>query len=163
MEDCIANYVCLSAYRYLDNVLLFNASVRCFCGIKKMLSMKWNFLQKEGGSKPRLVAVVYTSVPEKMQISQESKFHSPELLWSFVKLIFHYCKSSHMSCNLLCYRKESHHTHGHTWTSPLFLHSHTYLCSARFIVNITHQHNNDRTLQAVYCYACYLVGLLVIM
>jgi len=38
-----------------------------------------------------------------------------------------------------------------------------YLCSARFIVNITHQHDNNRTLQAIYCYACYLVGLLVIM
>jgi len=30
------------------------------------------------------------------------------------------------------------------------------------IVNITHyQHDNDRTLQGIYCYACYLVGLLL--
>ena len=39
-------------------------------------------------------------------------------------------------------------------------HSHAYLCSARFIVNVTHQNDNDRNLQAIYCYACYLVGLL---
>ena len=39
---------------------------------------------------------------------------------------------------------------------------HTYLCSARFIANIKHQHDNDKILQAAYCYACYLVGHLVI-
>jgi len=39
--------------------------------------------------------------------------------------------------------------------------SHTYFCLARFIVNITHhQCDNDRTLQAIYSYACYVVGLL---
>jgi len=38
----------------------------------------------------------------------------------------------------------------------------TYLCSARFIVNVTHQHDSDRTLQGICCFACYLVGLLVI-
>jgi len=32
---------------------------------------------------------------------------------------------------------------------------------AKFIVNITHRH--DKTLQAIYCYACVLVELLVIM
>jgi len=30
------------------------------------------------------------------------------------------------------------------------------------IVNITHQHDKDRNLRAIYCYACYLVGLLVV-
>jgi len=39
--------------------------------------------------------------------------------------------------------------------------SHTYFCLARFIVNITHQHDNDRTLKAIYCCACYFVGFLV--
>jgi len=42
--------------------------------------------------------------------------------------------------------------------TPSLPHLHTYLCSARFIVNITHQHDNDRNLQAIYCYACCLVG-----
>jgi len=37
-----------------------------------------------------------------------------------------------------------------------------YLCSDIFIVNNTHQHDNGRTLQAIYYYACCLVGLLVI-
>jgi len=45
--------------------------------------------------------------------------------------------------------------HEHQSSLP---HAHTYLCSARFILNITHQHDNDRNLQAVYCHACYLVG-----
>jgi len=40
--------------------------------------------------------------------------------------------------------------------------THMYLCSARFTANITHQHDNDRTLQAIYCYPHYLMGLLVI-
>jgi len=41
-------------------------------------------------------------------------------------------------------------------------HSHTYFCLARFIVNITHhQHDNDKTLQGITCYACSLVGILV--
>jgi len=29
-------------------------------------------------------------------------------------------------------------------------HSHTHLCSARFIANVTHQHDNDRNLQALF-------------
>jgi len=45
-------------------------------------------------------------------------------------------------------------------TSPL-RRSHAYLCLARFIVNITHQHDIDRTLQGIYCYACCLLGLMV--
>jgi len=45
--------------------------------------------------------------------------------------------------------------------NPIF-YSHTYFCLPGFIVNITHhQHDNNRTLQGIYCYACYLVGLLV--
>jgi len=50
----------------------------------------------------------------------------------------------------------------HMNTTPSLPQSNTFLSSARFIVNITHQHGNDRTFQAIYCYACYLVGLLVI-
>jgi len=81
------------------------------------------------------------------------------------------------------YRKEPHHTHGHTWMSRhLFLTrtqarnqglgnsplpkisaasgpAHTCLCSARFIVNITHRHQ----LQAIYCNACYLVELMAFL
>jgi len=46
--------------------------------------------------------------------------------------------------------------------NPSLPHSHTYLCSARFTVDITLGHDNDSTLQVIYWYACYLVGLLVI-
>jgi len=52
----------------------------------------------------------------------------------------------------------------YTWANmnitPSLPNSHTHLCSDRFITNITHQHDNDRTLQAINCYAWYLVGLL---
>jgi len=44
--------------------------------------------------------------------------------------------------------------------APSLPHSHTYLCSARFIVTITHEHDNDRNLQAIHFYTCYLVGRL---
>jgi len=37
-----------------------------------------------------------------------------------------------------------------------------YIPLLKFIVNITHQHDNDKTLQAIICYAHYLMGLLVI-
>jgi len=41
-------------------------------------------------------------------------------------------------------------------------HSHAYFCLAKFFVNVTHhQHDNNRTLQGIHCYACYLVGFLV--
>jgi len=50
-------------------------------------------------------------------------------------------------------------SHEHHPTSSSLTHT---PCSARYIVNITHQHDNDRTLQAVYCYACYLVGRLAL-
>jgi len=43
--------------------------------------------------------------------------------------------------------------------TPCLPHSHTL---GIFIVNTIHQHDNNKTLQAIYCYACYLVGLLVI-
>ena len=52
----------------------------------------------------------------------------------------------------------------YTWghMNPSLPNSHTYFCLARFNVNITHhQPDNDRTSQGIYCYACYLVGLLV--
>jgi len=41
--------------------------------------------------------------------------------------------------------------------TPSIPHSNRYLCSARFIENITHQHDNERILQAIYCYACWLL------
>ena len=56
---------------------------------------------------------------------------------------------------LLCYRKEPHRTHGHTWTSHHLFPAHIP-CSARFLLHTTHQHDNDRNLQAIYCYPCYL-------
>jgi len=46
------------------------------------------------------------------------------------------------------------HEH-HSISSSL---THTPLHS--YIVNITHQHDNDRTLLIIYCYACCFVGLL---
>jgi len=68
---------------------------------------------------------------------------------------------SHIS---YCVTAKSHIIHTGTHEhQPSFPHSHTYLSSAKFIENITHQHDNDRTLKAVCCYACYLVRLLVIM
>jgi len=52
---------------------------------------------------------------------------------------------------LLCNRKEPYHTRGHTWTSPhLFPTKTRTFASATFIVNITHQHDKDRTLQGIY-------------
>jgi len=54
------------------------------------------------------------------------------------------------------------YTWAHMNITPSLPHSNTYLGLARFIVNITHQHDNDRTLQGIYCYACYLVELLII-
>jgi len=54
------------------------------------------------------------------------------------------------------------YTLAHTNITPSLPHSNTYLCSSTFVVNIRHQHDNDRTLQAIYCNACHLVGHLVI-
>ena len=51
------------------------------------------------------------------------------------------------------------YTWAHMNITPSLHHSHTYLCSVRFIVNFTQQHDNDKNLQAVYCYTHYLVGL----
>jgi len=48
-------------------------------------------------------------------------------------------------------------------TSPSLPHSYTYLCSVTFAANITHQCDDDRTLQAIYCHARYCVGLPVII
>jgi len=36
------------------------------------------------------------------------------------------------------------YTRAHTNITPSLPHSHTYLCSARFVANITHQRDNDR-------------------
>jgi len=58
-------------------------------------------------------------------------------------------------------------TISHTWAhmkniTPSLPHPRTHICIARFIANITHhQQDNDRTLQGIYCYAWYLVGLLI--
>jgi len=59
-------------------------------------------------------------------------------------------------------QRATSHTWAHMNVTPSLPHSNTYLCSATFIVNITHQHDKDRNLQAVYCYVCYLVGFLII-
>ena len=67
----------------------------------------------------------------------------------------------HFSFVLL--QRATSYTWAHINITPSLPHSHTRLCSARFIVNITHQHDNGITLPATYCYACYLVLLLVIM
>ena len=50
-----------------------------------------------------------------------------------------------------------------TWAltniKPFFPHSNAYLCSARLIVSITHQHDNTELFCiAIYWYACYVVG-----
>jgi len=67
---------------------------------------------------------------------------------------------SHIS---YCVTPKSHIIHMGTREHHLiFPHTHTYLCSAWYIVYITQQHDKDRTLQAIYCYACCLMGLLVI-
>jgi len=59
-------------------------------------------------------------------------------------------------------QRATSYTWAHMNITPSLPHSNTYLCLAKFIVNITHQHDKDRTLQAIYCYACYLLGLLII-
>ena len=59
----------------------------------------------------------------------------------------------------LCCRK-SHIYGAHTNITPYLPHSNTYLCSARFILNVTHKHDNNINVQVIYCCACYLVGLL---
>ena len=59
-------------------------------------------------------------------------------------------------------QRTTSYTWAHMNIKPSLPHSHKYLCLAGFIVNITHQHDNDRTLQSIYCYASYLVGLLLI-
>jgi len=60
----------------------------------------------------------------------------------------------------LCYRREPLYTMGAHEHQPIPS-SRKYLCSVRFIANITHHHDNDGTSQAIYFYACYFVGLLV--
>ena len=63
---------------------------------------------------------------------------------------------------LLCCSKEPDHTHGRTWrTKPHLFLTHEHICLARFIANITHRQDNDRTLQGICSYACYLMRLLV--
>jgi len=59
-------------------------------------------------------------------------------------------------------QRATSYTWAHMNITPSLPHSNTYLCSARFIVNTTDQHDNDKTLQASCCYACCLVGLLLI-
>jgi len=55
---------------------------------------------------------------------------------------------SHIS---YCVTAKSHISiHGHINITPSLPHAHTYLCSARFIIIITHQHDSDRYLQASY-------------
>ena len=49
-------------------------------------------------------------------------------------------------------QRATSYTWAHMNISPSLHHSHTYLCSVRSIANITHQHDNDRNLQAIYSY-----------
>ena len=60
------------------------------------------------------------------------------------------------SHNSYCVTAVSHIIHmTHMSITPSLPCSHIYLCLDRFIVHITHQHGNDRTLQIIYCYACF--------
>ena len=54
-------------------------------------------------------------------------------------------------------------TWAHMNTTLSLPRSHTYLYPARYIANITHQHNDDRNLQVNHCCACYLVGFLAFL
>ena len=66
--------------------------------------------------------------------------------------------NSHIS---YCVTAKCHiiHTGTHAYHTICF--SNTCHCSGTFIVNITHQHDYDRTHQAICCFACYFVGLVV--
>ena len=64
---------------------------------------------------------------------------------------------SHISYGVTA--KAESHTWAHMNITPSLPQSH--ITQIQY-VNITNQHNNDRTWQGIYCYACYLVGLLVI-
>jgi len=47
-------------------------------------------------------------------------------------------------------RRAASPTWAHMNITPSLPHSNTYLCSPRFIVNITHQHDNDRNLYVLF-------------
>jgi len=80
----------------------------------------------------------FYSLGQVMQTSQKNKSH------------ISYCITA----------KSMSYTLAHMNIAPSLPHWNTYLCSAMFAANITHQHHNDRPLQAIYCYACYLVEFL---
>ena len=67
---------------------------------------------------------------------------------------------SHIS--LLCYRKEPHHTPGHTRTSPHLFLTHTHTFAQLDLLQISHTNLIMTEKKGTGCYACYLVGLLVI-
>ena len=68
---------------------------------------------------------------------------------------------SHIS---YCVTAKSHIIHKGIQKNYPIAYLRTYLCSATFIVNVTpHQHENNRSLPAIYCYACYLVELLAFL
>jgi len=61
----------------------------------------------------------------------------------------------------LCYTKEPHSTHEHHPISSSL--THIPMFNKIYCKYITHQHDHDRTSQCIYCYGCYLVGLLVLV
>ena len=60
-------------------------------------------------------------------------------------------------------QRATSYTLAHMKITPSFPHWHTYPYSTTFVVHTAHQHGNDRIFQAIYCHACYLAGLLVIL
>jgi len=60
-------------------------------------------------------------------------------------------------------QRATSYTLTHMNITPLFLtHTNLLLSWIQCKYSITYQYDNDRTLKAIYCYACYIVGLLVI-
>ena len=55
------------------------------------------------------------------------------------------------------------YTRAYKKITPPLTYSGTYIYSATFIANVTHQHDNNKSLPGIYCYACYLVGLLAFL
>jgi len=58
--------------------------------------------------------------------------------------------------HFLCYRKEPHHTRGHTWRPPHLSLKHVPLLSYIYCKYHT-QHDKDRILEDIYFYACYSI------
>jgi len=72
-----------------------------------------------------------------------------------------YTRGGQESHFFLCYAKEPHSTHEHHPISSSL--THIPMFNKIYCKYITHQHDHDRTSQCIYCYGCYLVGLLVLV